>query len=164
MKLFGYLRGSALLVMMTALVGAAGPVSAQSSKVVAGTLTCEGQGTIGMIVGSKETLHCQYAPASGGQSQAYSGTITRVGLDIGVRGKSVLIWTVLGSSSEVPRDALNGNFAGVSADIAAVVGGGANILLGGSARSVVLQPLSIKGETGINVAVGVSELHLVANG
>lgn len=133
---------------------------AQNARVVAGTLTCEGQGTVGLILGSQERLICNYAPAGGGRRIRYNGTITRVGLDIGVRGKSVMIWTVLGSTSQLPGTALGGSFAGVSADVAAGIGAGANILLGGNAKSVVLQPLSVKGETGINLAVGVSGLVL----
>ncbi len=142
------------------LLVAQSPAIAQEAKVVAGTLTCDGEGTVGLIVGSKESLNCKYAPAGGGPSFRFAGATTRVGLDVGVRGKSVMIWTVLGSSTNIPGDRLAGTFGGVSADVAAGLGVGANVLVGGNSKSIVLQPLSVKGETGINVSVGVSKLTL----
>ncbi|MGI9426861.1 MAG: DUF992 domain-containing protein [Hyphomicrobiaceae bacterium] len=133
---------------------------AQNARLVAGTLTCEGQGSVGLILGSQERLRCAYTPAGGGRTLRYDGTITRVGLDVGVRGKSVMIWTVLGSTSQLPGTALGGSFAGVSADVAAGIGAGANVLVGGNNNSVVLQPLSVKAATGVNLAIGVSGLNL----
>ena len=136
---------------------------AQEAQLKAGTLTCEGLGSIGLILGSKEKLLCSFVTTSGGPGRKYHGTIIRIGLDIGVRGKSVMVWTVLGSTTQLPDEALGGTFAGVSADVAAGIGVGANILVGGNNKSVVLQPLSISGGTGVNIAVGVSELHLIPN-
>lgn len=148
------------LAALGALVIVGASASAQDAKVVAGTLTCEGQGAVGLIVGSKEKLNCKYEPSGGGRARHFSGSTTRVGLDVGVRGKSVMIWTVLGSTSQLPSENLGGSFAGVSADVAAGLGVGANVLVGGNKKSVVLQPLSVKGETGINIALGVSSLTL----
>ncbi len=145
------------------LVGLIATVSvalAQDAQLKVGTLTCEGAGTVGLILGSQEKLKCQLSPVDGKGVRYYDGTITRVGLDIGVRGESVLVWTVLGSTTELPYESLGGNFAGVSADVAAGIGAGANILVGGNQKSIVLQPVSVKGETGISIAAGVSGLSL----
>ena len=57
---------------------------------------------------------------------------------------------------------LVGTFAGVSAGVTAGVGVGANVLVGGSNRAIQLQPISIEGNTGLNIALGVAELHLRA--
>lgn len=133
---------------------------AQAGKLTAGTLTCAAQGTTGLILGSKERLVCTYNPAGSGPNQAYDGVITKVGLDIGVKGKGTLIWTVLGSSANLPAGELDGQYAGVSADAAVGIGVGANALIGGNAKSVVLQPLSVRGQTGLNLSVGVTELQL----
>ena len=143
-----------------AVAGAAFSAQAQDAKVVAGTLTCEGQGAVGLILGSKENLVCTYNPAGSGPKHRFTGSTTRIGLDVGVRGKSVMIWTVLGSTTQLPGERLGGSFAGVSADIAAGLGVGANVLVGGNNKSVVLQPVSVKGEVGLNIAVGVSGLTL----
>jgi hypothetical protein len=142
------------------LAGEAGLARAQDGgKAVAGTLTCRSQGSVGLIVGSKEALECAFQPTSG-RRQRYAGTITRIGVDLGVRGASTMVWTVLLSTGGLSEGALNGQYGGVSSDVSVGVGGGANILVGGSNRSVSLQPLSVQGQTGLNVAAGVSGLML----
>ena len=153
-------RAAAALAAIALTAAFAQTATAQNAKVAAGTLTCKGQGTVGMVVGSKETLTCMYEPIGGGMGRRFSGTTTRIGLDVGVRGESTMVWTVLGSTTQVPGEQLGGSFAGVSADVAAGIGVGANVLVGGNNKSIVLQPLSVKGETGLNVAVGVSTLTL----
>ena len=136
-------------------------VVAQAAQLKTGTLTCKGKGAVGLILGSKEKLSCVYQPSSGGEKQYYDGTITRVGLDVGVRGGSVMVWGVLGSTEQLPGEALGGTFAGASGDVSAGIGGGANLLVGGNKKSVTLQPLSVKGQTGVNLALGVAGLKLV---
>ncbi len=143
-----------------ALVMSATAALAQTPKLVAGTLTCKSKGTIGMILGSKEGLSCFYNPAGKAPPQPYVGTLTKYGLDLGVSGETVMIWTILGSSNLLPEGALAGNYGGVSAEAAVGIGAGANALVGGSNKSIVLQPLSVEGQTGLNVAVGVAELSL----
>ncbi len=140
-------------------VAAASPASAQA-KLVAGTLTCKGEGGVAWIVGSKETLDCNFNPAGSGPHARYTGTITKVGLDVGIKGQRTLIWTVLSTTTEFAQDALNGTYDGISADAAVGIGVGANALVGGSSKGIVLQPLSVQGETGLNLAIGVSSLTL----
>lgn len=132
-----------------------------TAQLKAGTLTCQGQGGVGLILGSQEKLVCSFSPSGGGPKRQFDGTITRVGLDIGVRGKSVMVWAVFGSTTQDVGDRLGGTFAGVSADVAAGIGAGANVLVGGNQKSVTLQPLSVSGGTGVNLALGVSGLKLV---
>ena len=154
-----FLRALACATLVLAVGSIA--ASAQNAKVVAGTLTCEGQGSVGLILGSNEKLRCKFSPTGGRQPSYFDGAITRIGVDLGVRGKSVMIWTVLGATTQLPGQKLGGEFAGVSADVAAGLGVGANVLVGGNDNSVVLQPVSVKGGTGINIAVGVSGMKLV---
>ncbi len=149
------------LVAATAWIAGTTIASAQSIR--AGTLTCEGQGSIGLILGSRERLRCTYQPASGAPAMGFSGRITRIGLDLGIRGKSVLVWGVLSSSSEIPGDALVGEFVGAAADVSLGLGAGAQVLVGGTRRSIVLQPLSVKASVGVNLAAGVAGLRLQSN-
>jgi hypothetical protein len=125
-----------------------------------GTLTCVGQGTLGMILGSRERLNCTYTPSTLAPIRNYAGTITRLGLDIGIRGQSVIIWAVLASSTQLPTDALVGEFVGVAADASLGLGAGAQVLVGGTRKSVVLQPLSVRGGVGVNIAAGVAGMRL----
>ncbi len=132
----------------------------QAAKVVAGTLTCQGAGSVGLIVGSQETLTCTFVPAGQGAPQRYEGRITKIGLDIGFTTQSTIVWTVLGSSSSLGPGVLAGSYGGLSAEATVALGVGANALVGGSDNSIVLQPLSVQGQTGLNVAVGITGLTL----
>ncbi|MFN0218141.1 MAG: DUF992 domain-containing protein [Hyphomicrobium sp.] len=136
------------------------PATAADAQIVAGTLTCKGGGSVGLIVGSKQDFTCVFNLAGPGGREGYVGTITKIGLDVGVTGESVLVWSVLSSTSKLPPNALVGDYAGVSAEAAVGIGAGANALIGGSNKSVVLQPISVEGQTGLNIAIGVAELSL----
>ena len=83
-----------------------------------------------------------------------------VGLNVGVTAGGILSWTVFAPTTGVPAGALAGEYVGASGDIGIGIGAGANILLGGSGRSIALQPLSVEGSVAFNVAVGVSMLKL----
>lgn len=137
----------------------ASPPALAQAKLKAGTLTCTGGAGMGLILGSKKSYDCTYVSASGAYSESYAASITKIGLDIGVTEKSVMVWTVL-ASTEVRKRGLAGNYAGATADVAIGVGGGAKVLVGGSNNSIALQPVSVQGQTGLNLAVGVAELSI----
>ena len=145
--------------LLVGLIVLAAPARAQN-QVVIGVLTCEGGQGIGLILGSKKTYACRYAPSNGAPPESYQASVTKIGLDIGVTGKTVIVWTVLASKPPAVPRALAGNYAGASADVALGIGGGAKVLVGGSAKSIVLQPLSLQGQTGLNLAVGIAGLTL----
>jgi hypothetical protein len=156
-------RLTAYVIMAAGLLSsqiASSPALADSPKLIAGTLTCKGEQAIGLILGSKQALSCTYVPVGAAPRQSYSATITKIGLDIGVKGESTVVWTVLYTTTDVPAGALAGQYVGVSADASLGVGGGANVLVGGSGKSIALQPLSVQGQAGLNLAVGVSGLML----
>lgn len=140
------------------LVLPAVPAVAQS-KVVAGTLTCRGGEGVGLILGSQKKYSCTYAPTAG-KSEKYSATVDKIGIDIGVTGPTTMVWTVLASTTATKSGALSGTYAGAAADASLGIGGGAKVLVGGSGRSIVLQPVSVQGQSGLNLAVGVAGLTL----
>lgn len=149
---------SAALSIATAL-SLAGAAAAQN-KVTLGTLTCSGGAGPGLILGSKKSYRCRFEPSNAGGTETYTATVTKIGLDVGVTGKSVMIWTVLASSGKTRRGMLAGNYAGAAADVAIGIGGGAKVLVGGSKKSVILQPLSVQGQSGMNLAIGVANMTL----
>lgn len=161
----GYCRMSkfrrALIALCASAAAAPFAAAAEPAKLVAGTITCKGKGTVGFIIGSKQKLACTFKTA-GGKSMDYTASINKWGLDIGATGENVIVWTVLASTTDLPVGALAGKYAGVSADASLGLGAGANILIGGSKNAVTLQPLSVQGQKGINLAVGVSGLTLKA--
>ncbi len=140
----------------------AGPATAAfaQAKIKVGSLTCKGGEEIGLVLGSKSTYSCTYAPASGKPGQSYEATVTKIGLDIGITEGMVMVWTVLASTDAMNPRALAGNYYGASADASFGIGGGASVLVGGSDKSIVLQPVSVQGQTGLNLALGVAELSL----
>lgn len=92
--------------------------------------------------------------------QSYDGALNTIGIALGVSTGSVLGWAVFAPTMGVPAGALAGEYVGVSADVGLGLGAGANVLLGGSNRTIALQPLSLQGSTAINVIAGVSSLKL----
>ena len=131
---------------------------AQAARSLIGTLTCRGGQHVGMIVGSQQTLDCSFQPAGNSRARRYSATMTKVGLDVGFKNETTLVWQVIGSTQVRRGPLLVGDYGGVSAEASVALGVGANALVGGSDRSVVLQPISVQGQTGLNVAVGVTSL------
>jgi hypothetical protein len=154
--------GAALTAILAGaiLTPAATLAESQTAKVRTGTLTCKGKGRIGLLIGSRETLACTYKPTGNRPMRQLVGTVTNIGLDVGVKGPSVMVWGVLGSTTALPTDALRGSFVGAAADASLGLGAGAKVLVGGNNNSIVLQPLSVQGQTGVNLAIGVTGLSL----
>jgi hypothetical protein len=153
MKRFVLATAAAAFVAASAL-----PAAAQS-RVQTGVLECLSNPTVGMVVGSVRTMTCVFKPTYGPE-QHYSGTRTRVGIDLGVQAGAAIAWAVFAPTVELRDGELAGTYGGVSADAAAGLGVGANALIGGSGNTVALQPLSLEGQVGVNVALGVSALTL----
>ncbi len=158
-----------MAICLAAFAGLCGamPAFAQSGAVQepnleVGKLTCNGTGSVGLILGSRQRLACEFTSVSDARPQRYNATITRVGLDVGATGSTVMIWSVLARSPGVPRGALAGRYAGVSGSASVGAGVGANILVGGSRNSFTLQPLSVQVQSGVNLAAGVAGLRLSA--
>jgi hypothetical protein len=128
-------------------------------RVQAGTLVCNTSIELGVIVGSREALNCTFTPSVPGPTEAYSGTITKLGLDLGATARGVIVWLVYAPTS-LRAGELAGTYAGVSVEATMGVGLGANVLVGGSNQTVALQPVSVQGQVGMNVAVGFAELQL----
>ena len=140
------------------VAGLAGTASAEG-PVRVGLLECRVAGGVGFILGSSKSLDCTYNPANRRYVEHYVGRINKFGVDIGATGESVIAWGVLAPSAVGPG-ALAGVYGGVTAEATLAVGAGANVLVGGFERSVTLQPVSIQGQTGINVAAGIAEMSL----
>jgi hypothetical protein len=124
-----------------------------------GTLTCNVSPSVGMIIGSQRSLRCTFTSSRGGRREAYSGSVTRLGLDVGATAGGRMVWAVYAPTT-AGRGALAGTYAGASGEISAGAGVGANVLVGGSNRTVTLQPLSVQAQAGVNLAVGVAGLTL----
>jgi hypothetical protein len=141
-----------------ALAAVAGSAEAQD-RVQAGSLTCDVSAGIGLIIGSQRNVSCTFTPASPGPIEYYTGTISKLGVDVGVTTGGVMVWAVYAPTNR-PRGALAGTYAGAAAEASVIAGLGANALIGGSNRTIALQPFSVQGQIGLNIAAGVAGLDL----
>ena len=136
--------------------------SAQAqTRVEVGVLSCTARGSTGFIIGSSRELRCRFKRQ--GRDEFYRGFFSTFGLDIGSTKQVTISWAVLAPTANLPPRSLNGTYAGVSAEATVGVGVGANALVGGYVRSIVLQPLSVQAQEGLNIAAGVSSLQLRAD-
>ncbi|MDE5464741.1 MULTISPECIES: DUF992 domain-containing protein [unclassified Bradyrhizobium] len=142
---------------------AACPASAQTPPGTnVGSLTCKLAPSIGLIFGSQQRMACRFTPNGPYQPEAYAGVMNTIGLDIGITAGGVMAWGVFAPSTGPMPGRLAGTYVGASGAIGVGVGVGANLLFGGSGRSIALQPLSVEGSVGINLSLGVSGLRLAS--
>lgn len=133
------------------------PVAAQADVRI-GTLTCNESGGWGYVVGGSHRLRCTFA--GNGRSERYRGSIGKYGVNIGYQSSGTLVWAVFAPSNDVHKGALRGHYGGVTGGAAVGVGVAGNALVGGFDRSIMLQPVSVEGTTGLNVAAGIGTLTL----
>ena len=138
------------------------PARAETFRV--GRLLCLRTPRVGLVLGSAQSLRCTFFARNPPRQFIYEGRIRRVGLDLGVTSAGSLSWAVLAKNSRIGSATLRGNYVGASGSLAFGPGLGANVLIGGSRRSVMLQPLSIERSIGINLAAGVTNLTLGPRG
>jgi uncharacterized protein DUF992 len=148
--------GCAALAIALAIVPAA---AQQAGRTRVGTLTCAISPGVGMIVGGQRQLSCILASARGRARDAYEGTVSTLGIDIGATSGGQLTWAVFAPTT-LRGAALAGTYAGATAGATVGAGGGVNVLVGGSERTVALQPISVQAQTGMNIAAGVSTMEL----
>ena len=148
----------AAIGLLTGVPVCGGPAHAQGGVQV-GTLTCNVSGGWGFVFGSSKAVRCSLSHP-GGPPEHYAGSINKFGVDIGYTQGGVLVWGVFAPTANLAPGALTGNYVGATGSATVGVGAGANVLVGGSNRTISLQPLSIEGNTGLNVAAGIGSISL----
>jgi hypothetical protein len=169
LKVRAMITGSAFALALAANAPAAWAQASSPSTsgdhkatVRAGYLTCHVASGWGFIFGSSRKLQCSYA-LQPGYTEYYTGSISKFGADIGYLSSGVILWAVVAPTTNLGQGALEGHYAGATASAALGVGAGANVLVGGFDNSIALQPVSIEGQNGLNVAAGVAEMSLKFN-
>lgn len=150
---------SLLIAAAAASLLAAGQAQADTAGVKVGVLTCNVSSGWGLVFGSSKDLNCTFSPTPD-RTEDYTGKINKYGVDIGYTKGGVMAWAVFAPSSTLAPGALAGNYGGATAGGSAGVGANANALVGGSNNSISLQPVSIEGVVGLNVAAGVASITL----
>lgn len=133
--------------------------SSAQNRIQSGVLECLTKPTFGAIIGSVREMNCVFKMANG-LSENYVGVQGRIGIDVGVQAGAVLLWAVYAPTSGYRPGDLAGVYSGSSADVAAGLGVGVSLLLGGSKNTFALQPLAVQGQAGVNLAYGIASLKL----
>lgn len=151
--------GVALSALSLVTGGVALGTPAQAQEVRVGVMTCDTASGFGYVLGSSRDLHCTFSPAAG-HPEHYVGSFSKFGVDIGYVQDAVIVWTVVAPTVALPPGSLTGTYGGATASVTVGVGVGANVLVGGSNNTISLQPVSVEGGTGLNVAGGFASMSL----
>ena len=152
------MRVSTITIAIAALVA---PIASAHAlpPVRAGILQCQGGQNVGFVVGSVTSFECVFQ-SEGRRPEPYIATVRRFGVDLGFTDQTQLTWAVSAPTTRLGRGQLAGNYGGVGANASVGIGFGGNFLVGGPANAYALQPISVQGQTGLNVAAGVADLEL----
>jgi hypothetical protein len=153
------LSAFAAIAVVVALAWPAPSMAVGRERTKIGTLACDISGGIGLIVTSKKDVRCTFTPTRPGPREGYMGSISKFGLDLGATTGGEMIWAVYAPTHR-RFGALAGHYGGATVEATVGAGVGANVLVGGSKRTVTLQPISVQGQAGLNLAVGVAKLKL----
>lgn len=147
----------------TALVGtiAATPASA---AIQAGVLTCNIAGGVGAVIASEKAVSCTYKPNYPAPIEHYTGTFSRIGLDLSATNAGVLTYNVISATDHPGPFSLAGTYAGPGAGVTLGTGIGVDALIGGNGSQITLQPIAVSTSTGLGINAGIGSLTLVAAG
>lgn len=155
-----YTSGLLTVAATAGLLGLGSPANAQSGA-PSGRLSCNVGAGIGRVVTSQRPMECRFTPRRG-PVQRYTGIVRNFGIDLGTIRSTTMSWRVYGPYARAPLGALSGRYVGATAGVSAGVGASGNLLVGGEGNEVTLQPLSLQGSRGVNVALGVTGFELTA--
>ncbi|GAB1584200.1 DUF992 domain-containing protein [Phyllobacterium phragmitis] len=160
MKIFVTVFSAATILTYT-FANAAESQNYSQKFISMGVLSCEVNGGIGLVVGSSKGVNCEFI-RNNGSVEKYKGSLGKLGIDIGITGKSYLKWTVSApAGKKLEAGALAGRYGGVAVSGAVGLGLQAHALVGGATKKIALQPFNAGGTAGLNVAAGATSLTLM---
>lgn len=152
-------RFATLSLALAALLLLTQPARADASKI--GTLECFVDAGGSYVVGSTKDVSCVLYDEDDEALEHYVGELKKYGVDIGFTEETLLAWDVFVATGKTyTPGALAGGYAGASANASISFGLGASILIGGLSESFALQPVQIAKQKGINIAIGITRMHL----
>ena len=152
------MRVSTIALAIAALGVSIGGASA-APQVRAGLLQCQGGQNVGFVVGSVTSFECVFQ-SEGRKPEPYIAIVRRYGVDLGFTDQTRFAWAVNAPDRRLGHGDLAGNYGGVGANASVGFGFGGNFLVGGPQNSYALQPISVQGQTGLNVAAGIADIEL----
>jgi hypothetical protein len=136
------------------------PVLASSRAINGGSLTCKLAESVGVAFGSTKALSCLFTRTDG-RAERYLGNIKRFGIDVNHSQKAQIVWVVFGPGT-IGTGAMAGSYDGATVPGAAVLGTGANFLVGGTKGQISLHTAGVEGRLGVNLAGGIAQIALKA--
>jgi outer membrane protein OmpA-like peptidoglycan-associated protein len=136
------------LLMSAAALSAvlATPAHAEPAGVKIGVLSCHVESGWGFVFGSSKEMQCAFR-SNRGEPEYYSGTLSKLGVDIGYTGDGELVWDVIAPTADTRMGALEGDYGGATASVTVLAGVGAHVLVGGLDRSIAgLGAISLRAE------------------
>ena len=133
----------------------------EDGRIEIGYLECDMTADGGNIIVTEQEFICVFDSAEEGfLKETYTASITKIGLDLSQTTEEKIRWGVFAPAERYENGVLEGEYAGVSADVALGAGIGAKALVGGFKDSIALQPLSVSTQEGVGLALGVENLTL----
>jgi len=129
-----------------------------------GILTCDAVpgSKLNLLVHSTTDVECTFNSTAGEGTEHYVGeTGVGFGIDLKWDSESHLVFTVFAAEGSGSNKLSSGKYVGVGAEAAAGLGLGAHALVGGSNKSVSLQP-AIQAGVGVGASAGLTYLYLQA--
>jgi opacity protein-like surface antigen len=117
-----------------------------------GYLACDIGGGVGYVLGSAKEVSCVFTSTDGDRSDAYVGSLRKMGIDLGFTTRGKMVWAVFAPTAGYHAGSLGGLYQGATAEATVGAGIGANILIGGTSGSIHLQTVSVQGQLGLNIA------------
>ncbi|MEM0906225.1 MAG: DUF992 domain-containing protein [Pseudomonadota bacterium] len=152
-----WLTLAAALVVGVGVAASSAPASAASVRI--GTLTCTLTGDSNKVIYSTQSFDCDFAPTSGPREN-YEGQIRQIGVNLEFTNTLTLVWAVLAPANPSAAGVLAGTYVGAAASASVGIGVGGKVLVGGSDKSISLQPVSVSGSTGGGADIGVERFTL----
>jgi hypothetical protein len=131
-----------------------------NSRIYIGSLSCNVGGSTGYVLASSKSLDCVFLNKDGTQSAQYTGTIDKVGVDIGYTKAVHTIWRVYSLGSDRGPTNLGGTYVGEQGTAAAGNQAGGNWIYGGPNAEVGMLASGIVQDAGYNLAAGIAAMTI----
>jgi hypothetical protein len=131
-----------------------------NSRIYIGSLSCNVGGSTGYVLASRKTLDCVFLNKEGTESAQYTGSIDKVGIDIGYTRAVHTIWRVYSLGSVRGPNNLGGTYVGEQGTVAAGSQAGGNWIYGGPNAEVGMLASGVVQDAGYNLATGIAEMTL----
>jgi hypothetical protein len=131
-----------------------------NSRIYIGSLSCNVGGSTGYILASSKSLDCVFLNKDGTQSAQYTGSIDKVGVDIGYTKAVHTIWRVYSLGSVRGATELSGTYVGEQGTAAAGDQAGGNWIYGGPGAEIGMLASGVIKDAGYNLAVGVAAMTI----